>query len=400
MFRAPRCAVLGIGLMLAAASTEARELQLSIVNRIGGDSNVFRRSADRTADGFYAISPRVIVHEGHSKLNYDFSYQPTYQTYFETSGIDGFDHWGQADLSWRPTAADTLGFNGNFTSRRNLQLEDRGGATLEESDRERVQNSDAALSYSRMLNEVLSVQASAAFTDRDFSRNTSVDSRSYSGQLGTQYVLNPITMVGLSGSFRRREDRGVGLQFRGETDIWNLAASFQRSLTPTLSISAQVGPSFFRSRRKSQFSFIPDSKSRSTSYFAAATLDKTWQRSYFGASYTRSESSGGGSTSSSIVDNITLNFDHRFSRRWSFRVQGTWLESKEVAEAVGASKQKTTQYRASVSTTRRITRRMSVIGQFSYFNQDQNQTTFGSQSIGDVYTGFLSVRYIFDPVKF
>jgi hypothetical protein len=398
MFRAPRCAVLGIGLMLAAASTEAREIQLSIENRIGGDSNVFRRSFDRKADGFNAISPRVIVRERHSKLNYEFSYQPTYEAYFKTSGIDGFDHWGMADLSWQPTAADSLAFNGTYTSRRTLRIEDQGGPTLEESDRERVNSANTSLAYSHKLNEVLSFQASATFTDRDFSRNTSVDSRSYSGQMGTQYVLNQTTVVGLSGAFRRREDRGVGFQSRTETDIWNVGASIQRYLTPTLSVSVQAGPSFFSSTQKSPFS--PDSKSNSTSYFAAATLAKAWQRSKFDASYTRSESSGGGSGSSSIVDNVTLNFNHRLSRRWSFRVRGSWLRSKEVAEAVRGSKQKTTQYRASTGVTRRFTRRLSVTGGFLYVNQDEDQSTFSTNSIGDVYTGFLSVRYTFDPIQF
>jgi hypothetical protein len=292
---------------------------------------------------------------------------------------------------------------GRFTSRRSLRLEDRGGPALEESDRERVNRSSASFSYSRKLNQVFSVQASAFFTDIDFSRDTSVDSRAYSGQLGTQYVLNPITVVGLSASFRRREDkdrRVVGVQLDTETDIWNVAASFQRSLTPTMSISAQVGPSFFRSRQKSPFFFIPDSKSRSTSYFAAVTLDKAWQRSDFNASYTRSESSGGGSTSSSIVDNVTLNFNHRFTRRWSSRVRGTWLRSKEVSEVALATRRKTTQYRLSTSVIRRITRQLSVTGEFLYFNQDQNQSLFGTQSIGDVYVGFLSLRYTFDPIKF
>jgi hypothetical protein len=399
MFRVPLCAVLGIGLMLAAASIEARELELSIENRIGGDSNVFRRSSGRVDDGFYAVSPRVVVREENAKLNYDFSYQPTYETYFETSGIDGFDHRGEGVLSWRPTSVDTIGVSGSFASVRNPIIES-SGASVEASDRDRTQRSDVRLSFSRALNDVLSVQAGAVFTDLDYSQNSNIDSRSYSAQLGTQYILNPITVVGLSGSFRRREDRSGSFQFRTETDISNFAVFFQRSLTPTLNISAQIGPSFFRSRQEFPFPGIPDSKSRSTSYFAVATVDKTWQRSDFSVSYTRSESSGGGSTSSSIVDNITLGFTHRLNWRWSFRLRGEWLESKEISETAGITRRETTQYRATTSVTRRITRQLSVTGQFLYFNQDRNQTTFGSQSIGDVYTGFLSLRYTFDPFKF
>jgi len=395
MFRSLCCATLGFGLMLVSASTEARELELSVENRMGVDSNVFRSSRDRETDGFYAITPRVSVREGHSILNYDFSYEPTYEAFFSTSGVDGFDHRARGMLSWRPTSVDTIGVNGSFTSRRSLRLEDQGGSSPETSDRERVKNSDAQLSYSRALTDALSLQASAAFTDRDFSRNSSVDSRSYSGQLGPQYVLNPLTVVGLSASYRFREDSGVGLQPRTETSIWNIGASFRRVLTPTLSISAQGGPSFIRSRQESPFAV-----SRSTSFFAAVIVDKSWQRSDFNGSYTRSEQSGGGDASSSIVDNVTVNFKHRLDRRSSFRVSGSWIQSKEISEAPGGSKRKTTQYRVITTATRRITRQLSVIGQLLYSNQDENRGATRSNSIGDVYVGFLSLRYTFDPIRF
>jgi hypothetical protein len=404
MFRAPRCAVLGFGLMLVAASTEAREVELSIENRMGADSNVFRTSSNRTGDGFYAISPRLVLRERNSKLNYNFSYIPTYETYFETSGIDGFDHRGRANISWRPTAADSLGLNGSYTNRRSLDNDDGSGSSLQASDRERVQRSDVSFSYSHALNEALSVQTGAAFTDLEFSRDTSTDSRSYSGQLGTQYVLNPITVVGMNVTFRRREDRGDGSQFRTETDIWNVGASIRRALTPTLSISAQAGPSFFRSEQRSPLPGVPTTTSDSTSYFASLVVEKSWQRSDLDASYTRSESAGSGNSSSSIVDNVSLNFEHKLNRRLTFRILGSWIQSKEISEVSGTSRRKTTQYRVRTSLTQRITRQLSVIGHFLYLNQDQNRTQTtggsGSESIGDVYVGFLSLRYTFDPVLF
>lgn len=403
MFRAPRCAVLGFGLMLVAASTEAREVQLSVENRMGADSNVFRRSSGRVDDGFYSLSPRLAVRETHSKLNYDFNYQPTYETYFETSGIDGFDHRAKGTLSWQPTSVDTLGLSGKFASVRNPIIEGQGGSFLETSDRERVKRSQAQVSYSHSLDEVLSLQASAVFTDLDFSQNSNVDSRSYTGQLGTQYVLNPITIVGVSASFRRREDRGVGFQYTTDTDIWDVGASFKRSLARTLSLSVRAGPSFIRSRQKpppALSAIFSEEKSRSTSYFAEVVLEKAWQRANLSASYTRSESSGGGTASSSIVDNVTLDFTQHLSQKLSVRVLGKWLKSKEISEVASASKREMEQFRVATSVTQRITRQLSVMGQFLYFNQDRNQATPRSQSIGDVYVGFVSLRYTFDPIRF
>jgi hypothetical protein len=184
-----------------------------------------------------------------------------------------------------------------------------------------------------------------------------------------------------------------------DTDIWNVGVSIRRALTPNLSISAQAGPSFFRTEQES---FLSSDTSDSTSYFASLVVKKSWQRSDLDASYTRSESSGSGNSSSSIVDNISLNIEHRLNRRLTLRILGSWIQSKEISDALGASKRKTTQYRVRTSLTHRITRQLSVVGQFLYLNQDQNRRTggSGSESIGDVYVGFLSLRYTFDPIFF
>lgn len=409
MSRAQICAVLGFGLMLAAASTEARELGLSVDSRIAGDSNVFRSASNRIEDGFLSLSPRVSLREPNSTLNYDFSYAPTYEAYFETSGINGFDHRGKGNVSWRPTAVDTLDFDANFVSLRSLRTDDLGGSgtSLRDAGRERRQNSDAQLSYNHAVTEVLSVQASATFEDTEYSKDRSIDSRSYSGQLGTQYVLNSITMAGLFVLFRQIESRDGRFQFKTDTEIWNVGMTIQRALTPTLTVSLQAGPSFISTKQDAPTfpvtipptPTIPDSSSRSISYFAAVNLQKTWLRSGLDASYTRSESSGSGDTSTSIVDNVVLHFKHRLSRRWSLRAMGAWLQSREIEEVPGGRKQKTTQYRAFASITRRMTRRLSMTGHFSYFNQDQNETA-RSGSVGDVFSGVLSLRYTFDPIRF
>ena len=396
MFRAQCCAVVGFGLMLAAASTEARELEFSVENRITGDSNVFRSESDRVADGYYSLAPRIVVREDNSKLNYEFSYRPTYETYFETSGIDGFDHWGKGVLSWRPTAVDTVGFSAQIISSRRLRFEDQAGpgGSVEETDRDRVQRSDVELSYRRALNQAFSIQLSGTFNDYDYSSDRNLDSRAYSSELGMQYAFNAITGVGLSGSFLRRENSGVGFQITTDTDIWNVAASVQRALTPTLKVSVQAGPSFISTKQKLAGL---DTTSRTTSYFAAASIDKSWRRSNARASYSRAEGSGGSDASTSITDNLTLTFDHHLSRRWSFRVLGSWLQSEEISRAI-ANEQETTQYRVSARFLRNFTRQLSVVGKFSFFFQDQEG--FGSSDIGSLYSGFLSLRYTFEPVVF
>jgi hypothetical protein len=404
MFFARRSAILGLGLMLAAASTEAREFELSLESRMTGENNVFRTSDNPSSDGFFTLAPRVAVRENNSVLNYDFSYRPTYETYFDTSGIDGFNHSVQGVLGWRPTSTDTFGLNGSFTDRRSLRLEQEvggvSGSPLVESDRQRLERSNASLSYRRNLNDAFSLQASASFEDLAYSDDTSVDSRSFSGTAGLQYAMSPITITGLSLTLREIRSRpGFALQPETDTEIWNLAASVERALTPTLNLSLQAGPSFIETKRRAQVSFGSDMDSQTTSYFAAASLEKTWKRAELSGSYTRSESSGGGSTSTSISDVVTLEFTHSITRQWSYRFYGTWLQSEEISASTLSGKRKTTQYRAFVSVTHRVSRQLSVVGQVSYFSQDENEA-FNSDSIGGVYSGYLALRYTFDPVVF
>ena len=408
MRRAHLCAVLGFGLMLATASSEARELALSADFRVGGDNNIFRTGSNRVADGFIEISPRASVRESRSTLNYDFDYRPTYEAFVDTSGVDGFDHQAGADLTWRPTPIDTLGFISNYRNYRTLRFGDESSPLdpvpdLEQSDRLRIQRADARVFYSRMLTSTFSVQTSLSFDDVDYDRGRNVDSRALTGRIGTQYAVSPKTTIGLSGSARRRRNRGLDSlnQFSTRTDIVDVAASIQRSLSPTMDVSIQAGPSFIRTKQEAPPIFPPgfDSKDRTVSFFAYADLEKRWRRSTADLSYTRSESDSGGTSSSSIVDVVVLKIDHRFDQRWSLHAEASWNRRKEIV-AVGTSRRvKFTQYSASFLVSRKISRQLSVVGHYSYRTQDQSGSS-NFNSIGDLHLGFLSLRYTFDPIVF
>ena len=135
MSRAQVCAsILGLGLMLTASSTEARELELFLETRLGGDSNVFRRAedpADQNLDpkaaGTWEISPRLTLRDEQDELEYDFRYQPTYERFFavEDGGndddISGFDHLAAGDFVWRVSPITSIGGNGRFSRQRRLR---------------------------------------------------------------------------------------------------------------------------------------------------------------------------------------------------------------------------------------------------------------------------------------
>lgn len=408
MFRARLCAVLGMTLMLISTSAEARELFLALDSRIGGDNNVFRNRQNEKADGYFELRPQFSFRERNSNLNYDFTYRPSYQTYFETTGIDGFDHkaWGTVD--WRLTPADTFTASGRYSNTRRLQIEDQTSPSNpipapEESDRERLRNADATLSYTRLLTPLLSLQTSASFDDFASNSDNLLDSRSYSGSLGSQYSLDPKTAIGVSAAFRHRESGGSDVQYTTDTNIWDVAASIRRAISPSLTVSLQAGPSFVSSSQKPPsdpaFSSLKTQDTSDISYFASAKLTKEWQLSKIDASYVRSESRGGGSSSSAFVDNVSLDFNHAFDRQWKMRIYGAWTRRREIAAVPGDYRVETTNYQATGTLTRRITPQLSVSGQFFFLNQDQNGGS-SSDSIGQIYSGFVSLRYTFEPVVF
>jgi hypothetical protein len=507
MQRAQLCAVLGF-VMLSAVSAEAREVVFSMENRIGGDSNVFRRSQSRTEDGFVSFVPKVALRERHEELNYDFWYTPIYEAFFDTSGIDGWDHVARGTLDWNVTPRDTIGTRGRFSHARQVRQEttdtiDDALPVVEESDRERIRRSEVSVYYSHQFTPLLRGQVELDFSDIDYNSDRNVDTRAYGGTLESSYAVSPTTSVGISGSGRYRENLGVGLQSSSNSTIGNVALSVSSNLTETLYVSLQAGPSVIRTEEDDrtgttvpeyQFgtsggflvaqaidtqglggscffgmddlraacpflafdpisvpanpfqsvALPPPANSRGKSntdvtYFAAARLTKTWQRSNFFLSYTRSESASAGVATSSVIDAAIARYEIEPALGWKFSIRGEWSQRKTVsdveqsvvtvdssgvpivtpagvtpppggpfffAQAVGLStvvttnggNQDVTQWRASATGDRRLTRQLSVLARV-YFLRTRSKSV-GRRVERDTVYGYVGFRYEFDPVRF
>lgn len=241
------CAILGY-LVLSAASVDAREALLSVESRVGGDSNVFRSIDDEVDDGFFEFAPRIGIREQRDELNYDFSYSPVYETFFETDNIDGWDHGVNGALMWRSTPLDTLGMAGNFSQSRRVRqdfasLPGSVEPVLEESDRERIRRSYATVYYSKQFTPIIGGRVDVSFEDFDFNSDRNVDTRAYSGSVSGNYAYSAQTVLGLYASGRYRENRGVGLQGSSQSSIGNIAATVTHEFMRGLDLSVQVGPS-------------------------------------------------------------------------------------------------------------------------------------------------------------
>jgi len=199
------------GLVLSASPVGARQLELSLEQSIRGDSNLFRSSSVEVADGSYEIAPSIAIVEHRETLDYRLFYKPSYEVFFRSSSLDGFDHEALGEIEWRPTAFDTLLLKQTYTNTRRLRefstddpladLED----VLLDRGRERVARARTTLGYRHAFTEFWSGEFEGEFYDVDYDLNTNADQRAFSGLLGLNYSVQHATTLGAEVLGRLRQ---------------------------------------------------------------------------------------------------------------------------------------------------------------------------------------------------
>jgi hypothetical protein len=421
MQRAHICAGLGIGLMLWASSAVSGQVDLSVENRIGGDSNVLRsendpeRNSDPIEDGTYEISPRLSVRDNGDNLHYRFDYQPTYRSFFKTNGINGFDHVAHGDVTWLPTAIDKFEMTGSHFNSRQIRIEDAGtgaGGNFDVNTRNRIRQSLAHVGYQRSFSPVFSVGAAGDFSDFDFGTKpqNQTDSRAYSGQVFTQYKLSPLTEVGFSVLGRLRENRAVGpTRISSRSDVWNVVGSISRTITPTMSVSIQAGPSIIRQQQFAGGAFDPNTgqrykrdESSNINVFASASATKAWKTGDANLSYVRSEQrSGAVASGSSISDQVQLNLNHRINDNWVVRDVVLWNRLAQISRQESSNSRFVQIFVRNTATVEwTLSRHFAVIGNYSLIWQQNDANNSAQSTKVTVHLGYLGIRYTFEPLSY
>jgi len=402
--------MLGCGLMLAAASTEARELILQVENRIGYDSNVFRREDNSADSGFWEVAPRVTVVEANEEFNYDVRYQPVYEAYFDRSGIDGWDHIATGRASWNVTPRDTVGVDQSIRDFRQLRFDDTGlaagGPGFEESDRDRIRWVESKAFYARAITPRFSGRLDVDYSDIDYDSRNNVDSRAFGGSVGTTYALTEITTVGLSGSGRYRNGLGGSDRPTSDSIVGSTALTITQQLTPTMSLMAQGGPSIIRND-EDDLNFggatLNGETTTSLSFFATAEFRKEWERASFVTSYIRQESGNNGNASTSILDTVEGRITYTPWKKWRFDLLGRWSRRESVANSrntgVGRlNADDVTQISVWARADYMLTENVMIRSYLRYYNQDRKRLLADTNY--DVWTGYVAVRWVFARFKF
>jgi hypothetical protein len=434
MVRARICALLGLFLMLAASTTEARELELSLEGRLGGDSNIFRVPTgglgdveqNSPGDGTFEFAPRIILRESNRALNYKMSYQPFFDNFFgtdsRTSGVNGVDHDARAAFDWMGGGADRAGFSASYTNNRRLRLDLEQFAadpdpTAIPSDGERSERGRVNTSYRKSLSPAWSSVVGYAFDDFSNSSSAVADTRSHSGSLGFDYVFDALTTFGVSGSALRRNSkvtdaRGFApIDVETDTDSYDVSLSISRVLTPVFDMSIKLGPSWLVSDQSN--SANPSTTTdRNLSVFGSVDVTKTWRKGKASLLYSRSQSgaSGSGTSSASIVDRVNFSLSHELSRAFKIGAVVSFSKFNQVGNGgIFSEDVEVDSWTAVWTAERRLTASWMLSGRFRYSNRGQTTTRFlGPQSTvsgkesrhTEIFMGFIALRYTFNPFVF
>jgi hypothetical protein len=407
--------------MLTSASTQlsARELELSVGQRLGVESNVLRRENNEKDDGFWEFAPQLTLRElRNDELSYSLRYRPRYRQYFDVSGINGWDHAQTAMVGWQITPRDNLSIDQSYTSTRTRRV-DGGDADLDASDRDRVKRARADVDYSHGFTQRFFGNIGLSFEDYAFDSDERIDNHALGGSLGVTYGVFERTTVGLSALGRYRNNRGDNRsrvrQPSSNNYVFNLAASASQAVTPTIDFFLQIGPSIIYTDPDG---LSTEGSTTEVTFFATTSLAKRFRLGELSAAYTRSESGGAGATSSQILDAVDLEATYQPYPDWRVRVIGRWSR-QEVASDIeyavftgnppvfigfAEADRKLDRYRVITSLNHRLTDRFSAQLRFDYTRQKEEGFSAGSGTRVtrdvEIYSGFVGVEYTFDPWVF
>lgn len=400
------CALLCLLSLVASVTAEAREVELSIENRIRADSNVFRTeiSNEEVDDGSWLILPRLSVRDDGGQVSYDFTYRPIYEAYFQTGGINGWDHTQRGRLEWRVTDLDTVGFSENFSYTRSVREELDGSdpvsgvPLLEESDREKITRSYAEIHYSRQWHPKTQGRLMLDFDDVDFSDDRSnLPTRAYGLSASINHVPRERWNVGLAALGRWRRTEGVGRVLRQNAYIGNIGVTLAHKFTETIDLSIQAGPTMIWSKRRFEDVDLD------TTFFASAELQKSWERGRLVLNYSRRESASGGD-GSAIIDSVSLQIIHRPIRRlqlsalFSFGNRDSTISARLLTGGVGSATDEVRDYAVSGFAQYEVTPRIYVAARLRY--QEIKSRLVNRSDVANILYGSLSLNYVFEPWTF
>lgn len=246
--RAVRSLLFAAAALLLPATGLADRAWLEVDHTISGQSNLFRSSSNEQADGSYQIRPRLRFQRPKGEIEYQVEYSPTYDVFFETSGIDGFDQFGRTELSYSPTPLGTFFTSTDLAYYRSIRsntVEGPSGSPEVVPDVSgRVFRGFTDLGYRHAFSATTVGEASFGIQAYEYSTPSNTDSVGFVGELNLAHQISPTVELGglLLASHRRFEDQDD--QPASDGTILHGGPIVRLEPIPTFTIEVEIGPAW------------------------------------------------------------------------------------------------------------------------------------------------------------
>lgn len=239
--------VLPILLVLAPSSARAAEAVFGVEGLTSFNTNVFYQSEDGQKGGSFRGGPFVRLRDRTGQLNWALNYRPSYEAFYNVSGINSFYHFADGEVSWQPSAATEFYANDQFsyTPTRSVTELSGGGTVLAQPAPDFRNN--------QVLQNYFNIGIRHALTPRwfgDISLSSSIldydtelfsDSSSLSGQGFATYMLSPRDRVGGGLGYSRQTVEPPQSE-SSSTNYYQLYAIWNHDFSPSFRFRANAGP--------------------------------------------------------------------------------------------------------------------------------------------------------------
>jgi hypothetical protein len=232
--------------LLLSSQALADRASLVLEQRISGQSNLLRTADDEEADGSYQVRPRLRFLRPNGELQYDVEYAPTYDVFFRTDGIDGFDQFGRLGLTYSPSPIGTVRARTELAYYRSIRSNTVDGPTgipeVVTGVSGRVFRAIADVGYEHELSATTIAEASLGLQSYEYTTPSNVDSFGLGGRVNLIHELRPsIALGGLLFASQRRFD-DLGSQPASRNTVLHLGPMLRLQPAPTLSLEVELGP--------------------------------------------------------------------------------------------------------------------------------------------------------------
>ncbi len=251
-------------LLFAPTALGAEELELGLRTGIAWSENVNGVAEDEVIDGeeidpesdFSArITPGVSVNDPDGNLTWSLDYQPTYEAYLHTSDLDGLDHDVAGTVSWRFADSWSVTLHESYAVYQNsIRFNEDVGpgeeVTLGYRNQE-IRANRTFVGLGHTLGPRDSISAGFNYTTFQYPDGDGIDRDIPAANLAYEHLWSERTKLGARFSWTRQTYQNPSGD--DETDFYNLGATLDYRLSPTLRLEASAGPTIVDSSPVTEF---------------------------------------------------------------------------------------------------------------------------------------------------